>query len=127
MRAEGPSAYVNFEDTRLFGFGPDDFPAFIDLVSETAPARAAIFVDEVQEVPEWQRLVRALLDRGHRLCVAGSNASLLGREPGTRLTGRHLSHEVFPFCTPRTWPTPGSGQGPRRSGRFWMTAGFPAT
>lgn len=56
-----------------------------------------MYLDEVQEVPEWQRLVRALLDAGRRVCLTGSNASLLGREMGSKLTGRHLSHEVYPF------------------------------
>jgi uncharacterized protein len=50
-----------------------------------------------REVPEWQRLVRALLDSGRRVCLTGSNASLLGREMGTKLTGRHVSHAVYPF------------------------------
>jgi predicted AAA+ superfamily ATPase len=59
--------------------------------------KAAIYLDEVQEVPEWQRLVRALLDSGRRACLTGSNASLLGREMGSKLTGRHVSHEVYPF------------------------------
>lgn len=48
-------------------------------------------------VSGWQRLVRTLLDRGRAVCVTGSNASLLGRELGSKLTGRHLSFEVFPF------------------------------
>ena len=29
--------------------------------------------------------------------MTGSTASLLGRELGSKLTGRHLSHEVYPF------------------------------
>ena len=41
--------------------------------------------------------VRALLDAGRRVCLTGSNASLLGREMGVRLTGRHVSHETYPF------------------------------
>jgi hypothetical protein len=97
MRQAGAAIYASFEDTRLFGLGPDDFPAFIDVVHDVAEPGAAVFLDEVQEAPEWQRLVRALLDQGRRLCVTGSNASLLGRELGARLTGRHLSFEVFPF------------------------------
>ena len=52
-------------------------------------------MDEVQEAPEWQRLVRALLDAGRSVCVTGSNAALLGRELGAKLTGRHLSEEVY--------------------------------
>ncbi len=97
MRRADAAIYASFEDTRLFGLGPDDFPAFIEAVRDVAEPGAAVFLDEVQEAPEWQRLVRALLDGGRRLCVTGSNASLLGRELGARLTGRHLSFEVFPF------------------------------
>jgi predicted AAA+ superfamily ATPase len=64
---------------------------------ELAPEPAAVFLDEVQELADWQRLVRTLLDRRRIVCVTGSNASLLGRELGAKLTGRHLSFEVFPF------------------------------
>jgi predicted AAA+ superfamily ATPase len=89
--------YCNFEDTRLYGLSPEDFPTWLSLVDELSPRGVPVFLDEVQEVPEWQRLVRSLLDRHHPVCVTGSNASLLGRELGTKLTGRHLSFEVFPF------------------------------
>ena len=95
-RAENPF-YCNFEDTRLFGLGPDDFPTFLSVLDELAAPDQPLFLDEVQEVEGWQRLVRTLLDRGRQVCVTGSNASLLGRELGAKLTGRHLSFEVFPF------------------------------
>ena len=97
LRRGGPAVYASFEDTRLFGMGPADFPAFLELVDTVGGPEAAVFLDEVQEVDGWQRLVRALLDKGRRVTVTGSNASLLGRELGAKLTGRHLSFEVFPF------------------------------
>jgi predicted AAA+ superfamily ATPase len=37
------------------------------------------------------------LDKGHSVWVSGSNASLLTREVGAKLTGRHRSFEIFPF------------------------------
>jgi predicted AAA+ superfamily ATPase len=89
--------YCNLEDTRLYELSARDFPAFLSLIEEIAPPPATIFLDEVQEVAGWQRLVRTLLDRGRAVCITGSNASLLGRELGAKLTGRHLSFEVFPF------------------------------
>jgi hypothetical protein len=92
----GASVSLNLEDTRLYGLGPEDFPTVLSILGAEHP-RASVYLDEVQEVPEWQRLVRALLDSGRRVCVTGSNASLLGRELGSKLTGRHLSHEVYPF------------------------------
>lgn len=92
-----PALYCNFEDTRLFGLEPRDFPVLLSVIEELTKPDVTLFLDEVQEIPEWQRLVRSLLDRGHAVCLTGSNASLLGRELGTKLTGRHLSFEVFPF------------------------------
>lgn len=97
MRRRKNAFYCNLEDTRLFGFGPPDFPTFLAVLEDLAPREGAVFLDEVQEVAEWQRLVRTLLDRGRNVCVTGSNASVLGRELGAKLTGRHLSFEVFPF------------------------------
>lgn len=97
MGRAGPALYCNLEDTRLFGLGPEDFPTLLSVIEELASGSRPVFLDEVQEAPEWERLVRALLDRGRTVCVTGSNASLLGREVGTRLTGRHRSFEVFPF------------------------------
>lgn len=97
MRQRSKPFYCNLEDTRLFELTVRDFPTVLSLIREFAPKGAAIFLDEVQEVPEWQRLVRSLLDSGRIVCITGSNASLLGRELGAKLTGRHLSYEVFPF------------------------------
>ena len=96
MRSHPGALYLNIEDTRLFGMEPADFPALIDVIEEFAGSHA-VFLDEIQQLPEWPRLVRTLMDRGHTLCVTGSNASLLGREVGAKLTGRHTSFEVFPF------------------------------
>ena len=97
MRRIGGAFYCNLEDTRLFGLSPADFPSMLSIIDELAPGSAPVFLDEAQEAPEWERLVRSLLDRGRPVCVTGSNASLLSRELGARLTGRHLSLEVFPF------------------------------
>jgi predicted AAA+ superfamily ATPase len=97
MKGRSKAFYCNLEDTRLFELSARDFPVFLSLVETMAPKPAAIFLDEVQEVDGWQRLVRALLDAGRTVCITGSNASLLGRELGSKLTGRHLSFEVFPF------------------------------
>jgi len=55
------------------------------------------FFDEIQNVPEWERYVRRLQDLGKKVLITGSNASLLSRELGTRLTGRHLTYELYPF------------------------------
>jgi len=95
-RARAAAVFCNLEDTRLYGLGPDDFPTLLSVLDEHHE-NADVYLDEVQEAPQWQRLVRALLDAGRRVCVTGSNASLLGRDLGAKLTGRHVSVAVYPF------------------------------
>ena len=60
----GSAVTLNLEDTRLYGLGPEDFVTLLSILDTDYP-KAAVYLDEVQEVPEWQRLVRALLDTGH--------------------------------------------------------------
>ncbi|MDB5025014.1 MAG: hypothetical protein JWP78_2769 [Mucilaginibacter sp.] len=87
--------YLNFEDPRLYEFGPTDF-ARLD-ASIKASGSNVLFFDEIQIIPEWERYARQKLDEDYKLVITGSNASLLSRELGTRLTGRHITKELFPF------------------------------
>lgn len=87
-------AYFNFEDSRVFGFEVSDFSKLDEVIGHEVEA---YFFDEIQNVSGWEVFVRQLHERGAKVFVTGSNASLLSRELGTRLTGRYLGHEVFPF------------------------------
>lgn len=89
--------YINFEDTRLSVLEQDDLPRLIQAIDQLAPENAPLFFDEIQVLPSWEQLIRTLHDRGRRIVLTGSNASLLSRELGTKLTGRHLSYEIYPF------------------------------
>ena len=86
---------IHFDDLRLATFTTSDF-LFLDEVVRERQAEAVI-LDEIQNVPEWERYVTSALDRGRKVLVTGSNAQMLSRELGTRLTGRHLNLELFPF------------------------------
>jgi predicted AAA+ superfamily ATPase len=55
------------------------------------------FFDEIQNIQEWEKFVRYLVDKKDKVVLTGSNASILSRELGTKLTGRHLPIELFPF------------------------------
>ena len=122
-RIKGASVTINLEDTRLYGLGPEDFATMMSVLHADHP-KAAIYLDEVQEVPEWQRLVRALLDAGRRVCLTGSHASLLGREMGAKLTGRHLSHEVYPFSFREFLEFTGQKAGESSLEDYLMRGGF---
>lgn len=87
-------AYFNFEDSRIFNFDLNDFQKLDEIIGK---GKAAYFFDEIQNVISWEVFARQLHDRGEKVYITGSNASLLSKELGTRLTGRHLRHELFPF------------------------------
>jgi len=72
---------VAYNIENAYGMGPEDCATFLSVLDAEHP-NASVYLDEVQEVPEWQRLVRALLDGERRVCLTGSNTSLLGREMG---------------------------------------------
>jgi predicted AAA+ superfamily ATPase len=56
-----------------------------------------LLFDEIQIIADWERYVRQKLDEGYKIVITGSNATLLSRELGTKLTGRHITKELFPF------------------------------
>lgn len=86
--------YFNFEDPRLINFEVSDFPKLDEIIPEDVQA---YFFDEIQNVEHWEIYIRQLRDRGKKVFVTGSNASLLSKDLGTRLTGRYLNVELFPF------------------------------
>lgn len=91
--------YLNFEDVRIFGFDHKDFNRLDDVFSAEGNSNYYLF-DEIQVVVGWERYVRSLLDKKKIVVLTGSNAAILGRELGTKLTGRHLKYELMPFSYP---------------------------
>lgn len=89
--------YVNFEDDRLLGFQASDANDLYQVLVELFGERLVFILDEVQNVPGWERFVRRFMDMGFKFYISGSNASLLSRELGSRLTGRYVPVELFPF------------------------------
>lgn len=62
--------------------------------------RIYLFLDEVQEVAGWERLVNAYSQdtrQPYEVFVTGSNSRLLFTELGTVLTGRYVPFLIFPF------------------------------
>jgi len=88
------SMWFNFEDSRIFGFELSDFHKLNEVIGEDVDA---YFFDEIQNVENWEVFIRELHDMDKTLCVTGSNASLLSKELGTKLTGRNIQIELFPF------------------------------
>jgi predicted AAA+ superfamily ATPase len=89
--------YVNFEDDRFLNFRAEDVNDLFQIMVETFGERKIFIVDEVQNIPGWEHFVRRFMDMNFKFYITGSNASLLSQELGTRLTGRYVPIELFPF------------------------------
>ena len=91
--------YLNFEDTSLYGFDTKDFEILNEAIEKFSEKNSCKYLcfDEIQSVNGWEIFVHRKLEENYLVIVTGSNASLLSWELGTRLTGRHLDYEMFPF------------------------------
>jgi len=115
--------YINFEDPRLSGFDLTDFNRLHEIV--TAKGINILFFDEIQNIEKWESFVRFRLDEGYRVFITGSNASMLSRELGTKLTGRHISKELFPFSYNEFLEFTGESANAASSDKYRNEGGFP--
>lgn len=89
--------YVNLDDERFAGIGIHHLTEIMTIFEENQPGIRTIFLDEIQNIPEWERFVRRIHDDGYQVFLTGSNAQLLSSELGTRLTGRYVTISLWPF------------------------------
>ena len=89
--------FINFDDDRLINFTIRDFQVLYEVFLELFGEQKTFFFDEIQNIEGWERFVRRLHDKGNKVYITGSNASMLSKELGTRLTGRYIQYELFPF------------------------------
>lgn len=125
MRQKPGAAYFNFEDNRLAGFTPDDFEKLRLTLDRAYAEPSHYFFDEIQSAGKWELFIRLLLDHQKKVAVTGSNAALLGRELGTKLTGRHLQYELFPFSYREMIQYTGQPPGPQSWEDYMLRGGFP--
>jgi len=87
-------AYLNFDDERLSSADTSQLREAIAAIYGTPQF---IFLDEVQNLPNWELFVNSLFRAGFNLIVTGSNSKLLSKELATALTGRYIPIELLPF------------------------------
>lgn len=57
-----------------------------------------LFLDEIQEIPEWEKVVNSLMsDYNVDIYVTGSNSRMMSSEISTYLTGRYVSFRIYPL------------------------------
>ena len=128
--AEKQAVFINFEDPRLLNqLDTTLLDQLYALATEGNRKRLTFFLDEIQNVVNWQRWLNSRLEMksGHCFVVTGSNSQLLGGELASSLTGRHLRHELFPFDIAefRQREAPGDLEQFIRGGGFPAVLDFP--
>nr|WP_253688003.1 ATP-binding protein [Treponema sp. OMZ 792] len=122
-KAGKPFFYLNFDDLRLLEFSVSDYGILDEIIDETGIK--LIFFDEIQTAVNWELYVRQKLDQGFKVVLTGSNASLLSRELGTKLTGRHIVKELFPFSYSEYLTFSKTKRGYNSFKKYFQMGGFP--
>lgn len=94
--------YINFEDDRLYPLTVKELDSLIEAYFELYPQKREekiyLFLDEIQNIPEWERFVRRIYDSLNlQIFITGSSSKLLSKEIATSLRGRTITFEIFPF------------------------------
>ncbi len=88
--------YLNLDDERI----NNDLSVLEDMYSihcQMYNSKPVFFLDEVQNISGWERFVNRMYEKGLKLFITGSNATLLSSEISTSLTGRNKTIELYPF------------------------------
>ncbi len=91
--------FVNFEDDRLSNMSAHEFGAALDnyLLTFNHEKSKFFFFDEIQNLENWEKLVRRLTEQKHKVCITGSSAKTLSKEIATSLRGRSLTYTIYPL------------------------------
>lgn len=89
--------YLNFEDDRLINFTVSDFQLLLEVFTELFGPQKTFYFDEIQNIPNWERFIRRLHDDSCKIYITGSNATMLSKELGTKLTGRYIAITMYPY------------------------------
>ncbi|MEM7826342.1 MAG: AAA family ATPase, partial [Candidatus Aenigmatarchaeota archaeon] len=90
--------YIDLEHSAFREITHKDIFEIISIFEEYFKSKVEkVIVDEIQNLVEWERLVRSLLDSGYYLMISGSSSKLLSKEVATQLRGRSITYLFLPL------------------------------
>ena len=94
--------YVNLEMEPLALCESKDLMRFIDIFYEIYPEnlgrKCYLFFDEIQNVDNWERSIRTIIDSPNiQVFISGSSSKLLSKEISTSMRGRSIPEYIYPF------------------------------
>lgn len=94
--------YLNLEDPFFIEYNeaPEKLYEIVEIAQKvTGKKTRYLFLDEVQAIAGWEKFVKTVYDNEvfTKICITGSNSSLLNSEFATLLTGRYIANMVYPL------------------------------
>jgi predicted AAA+ superfamily ATPase len=94
--------YINFEDDRILPLNFKELDllieAYFELYPEIKDKDFFLFLDEIQNIDNWEIFVRRIYDKEKvKLFVTGSSSKFLSKEIATSLRGRTLNYKLYPL------------------------------
>lgn len=91
--------YISFESkTNAHLKNSDVLYSYLLDAGKKTDGKTYIFLDEIQTVPAWEKVVSSLLvDLDCDIYITGSNSKLLSGELATLIAGRYIRIRVYPF------------------------------
>ena len=91
--------WINFELSDYFEI--TDIKKLEDYISgqiENVEGKIYLFFDEIQFVPQWEKLINSYFAKENfDIYITGSNSKLLSGEFATYLSGRYVELNIYPF------------------------------
>jgi uncharacterized protein len=88
--------YFNFDDERIIA-DISILDNIYNLHIEVYGTEPVFFLDEIQNITNWEKFVNRMYEQGRKVFVTGSNAKLLSSDISASLTGRNRLIELYPF------------------------------
>lgn len=89
--------YLNFEKTADF-LKVNNYEGLISYINnKRKEGKCYIFLDEIQELKDWQIAIKGLRLDNNSIFITGSNSKLLSKEILTLLSGRFVDFRIRPF------------------------------
>jgi len=82
---------LDFDDIKNY----QDLNIYVKKYFEKNKKQKYLFIDEVQEIQDWEKTVVSLFSEGIDIYITGSNSHLFSSEIATKLSGRYISFPIY--------------------------------
>jgi len=90
--------YVDLQDIAFKKIEVEDFFKIIEIYTSLfGRSVEKVFIDEIQELRDWESLVLSLLNRGYKVYITGSSSKILKKEFSSMLRGKCIIKILLPF------------------------------